>query len=239
MTCSIVLPTYNEVKNIGEIIHSIQAVVEGSEIIIVDDNSPDETSQMVRKLQRELGGIKLVMRREKRGIGSAVEEGYTASSREKIIFMDADFSHNPSDISTVAEKLDQFDVVVCSRFLPGARFEQSVLRTFGTTFLNRFLSKFSRSGIYDLTNGFVGIRRDALKDILEFYKAKNREPFIDLYQLPIVLASAELGLQIIEIPTNYSIRTFGSSKINSLRTATEALRFVITYKIPTLNLFDF
>jgi dolichol-phosphate mannosyltransferase len=231
----VILPTYNEAENILQVIQEIRRNIKDPEIIVVDDNSPDGTFKIVKDLQAKVPNLKILKRREKLGVGSAVKQGYDMSSGKTVIFMDADLSHNPSDLPNIRKELKDYDLVICSRFVKGGGFDQDFFRSKGTPTLQRVLSRMVNANISDLTNGFMGLRRRSLEKVLDFYNEIDMNPFIDLYQFPIILAAERIGLDSIEIPTHYIRRRLGNSKVNSVKTALETFKFFFSFELKSLK----
>lgn len=117
---SAVLPTYNEKGNIKNLILAIsRQLTPPPEIIVVDDNSPDRTWEIVGRLQKEVPDLKLHRRMAERGLATALRDGIAFATGSAIIWMDCDFSHPPALIPEMLKALDEFDVVIASRYIKG------------------------------------------------------------------------------------------------------------------------
>lgn len=158
---SIIIPTYNEKKNIAELIDRIRACTENCEIIIVDDNSPDGTADFARKL-----GATTLVRPEKLGLASAVIDGFKVAKGDILCVMDADLSHPPEIIPQMLEaiKSQNADFVVGSRLAKGGGQRDWSL-------LGKFLSDIARlpamllTDVKDVTSGFFMLKRSVIQGI--------------------------------------------------------------------------
>ena len=121
MRFSIIIPTYNEAKNIVSLLDQIKHLVaDDTEIIIVDDNSPDGTADIVRKYNQNISQkIRLIVRKNESGLSSAILKGVSSSLNEVIIIMDADNSHPPHVIPRLIQEIVDHDLVIASRYMPG------------------------------------------------------------------------------------------------------------------------
>ena len=118
----IIIPTYNEINNISELIDSINTVKDSFHILFVDDNSPDGTGNFIRDLSKNNDNIYLISRKEKLGLGTAYIAGFKwaiDNNYKYVIQMDADLSHNPSDIPRMLKESETHDLVIGSRYLKG------------------------------------------------------------------------------------------------------------------------
>jgi dolichol-phosphate mannosyltransferase len=120
---SIVVPTYNELENIENLLLSVSKKLEGYdyEIIVVDDNSPDGTARIVQEYAAEDDRIKLLVRSGKLGLGSAILEGFGMSKGNYFLMVDADLSHRPEDIKRLIDNRKGADIVIGSRYIKGGK----------------------------------------------------------------------------------------------------------------------
>lgn len=124
----VVLPTYNERENVKKIIDELLGLVHNLDVLIIDDNSPDKTAVLVKELRQENNRIHLIERPKKMGLGTAYGHGFQWALEHgysTVIQMDADFSHQPSYIPAMLEALENCDVVVGSRYVPGGGVDKS------------------------------------------------------------------------------------------------------------------
>ncbi|HEY9169568.1 MAG TPA: polyprenol monophosphomannose synthase [Lutibacter sp.] len=168
----VIIPTYNEKENIEAIVRAVFSQKKQFDILVVDDSSPDGTSEIVRNLQKEFSNLFLEVRKEKNGLGTAYIHGFKWAifkNYDYIIEMDADFSHNPDDLIQLYQACaeDGADFSVGSRYLNN---KINVINwDFKRLFLSYFASKYvrfiTRIPIYDTTAGFVCYKREVLENI--------------------------------------------------------------------------
>jgi dolichol-phosphate mannosyltransferase len=168
----VIIPTYNEKENIEAIVRAVFSQENNFDILIVDDSSPDGTAEIVKQLQSEFLNLFLEVRKEKNGLGTAYIHGFKwalANGYDYIMEMDADFSHNPSDLIKLnnACKVDGADYAIGSRYVNNKI--NVVQWDFKRLFLSYFASKYVRiiTGIpiYDTTAGFVCYHKKVLESI--------------------------------------------------------------------------
>jgi len=168
----IIIPTYNESENIELIINKIINIDNSNDILVVDDNSPDGTPEIVEKLKKIHNKRVFLLKREKKtGLGSAYKAGFKWALEKKypyIFEMDADMSHDPHEISNLKIELIQnkFDVVVGSRYLDGVSVVNWPLsRIFLSYFANLYVRVITSMPIKDATSGFIGYSNQALSSL--------------------------------------------------------------------------
>lgn len=236
---SVVLPTYNESENIAPLIKDINSYIKlPHEIIVVDDDSPDGTSQIVNKLikSQKTINLRLLTRKSKHGLTNSIWDGIKISRGKIIIWMDCDFSHPPRIIPILLNKIDQgYDIAVASRFITGGGFKRNLQNSSDSSFVV-FLSRIMNytiqillgGGFKDYTSGFIAIKRDVFKDIK--LAGDYGEYFIDL-----MTRSMLLGYKFIEVPFVNLPRLKGESKTgnNFSKLIFRGSRYILV----TLNLF--
>jgi len=214
----IVIPTYNEAKNLPGIVAELLALaLPGLAILIVDDNSPDGTGRVADTLAERFPGAVFVHHRpQKQGLGRAYVDGFTralAMGADFIIQMDADFSHSPAVIPTMLAEIQGCDVVVGSRYVPGGRLDErwSWWRRFLSWWANEVWSRLILGlRTRDITAGFKCWRRDTLLGIgLERVKSNGYA-----FQVEMTYLSERLGYRIKEIPIYFEDRRIGQSKMS-------------------------
>ena len=208
---SVIIPTYNEKENIIRLIERLEEVLNTSdfEIVIVDDNSPDGTyKEIIRKFGKRKK-IKALLRKNERGLGSAILHGINNSNSGIIIGMDADFNHPPELIPHMLEEIEGNDLVVASRFIKGGGMEDKI-RYFSTFIFNKFLKQILDFPTMDNMSGFYVIRKEELLKLpLEkVYKGYGE------YHLRLVYLAKKSNLKIKEVPVFYKKRKYGNSKSN-------------------------
>ncbi|MBI4010639.1 MAG: polyprenol monophosphomannose synthase [Candidatus Aenigmarchaeota archaeon] len=211
---SIVLPTYNERENILNLIEHIESVIKRnglkSELVVVDDNSPDGTADAVKKVNKKFRNIRVLIRKEKLGIGSAHMFGYKKSRGDIVIAMDTDLSHDPESIPTMLKKLDEgYDVVVGSRHIKGSYYEKKKFETKKKYLISKFgnilITVISRVPIHDFTNGYRAIRKKVIDGI-------ETESTSNSFLMEFLIKAHRKGFKVTEIPVSFIDRKLGKSK---------------------------
>ena len=215
----VIIPTYNERENIENIIRAVLGLEQGFHILVVEDNSPDGTAEIVKRLQREdfAGRLFMLQRAGKQGLGTAYIAGFRWALEhdyEYIFEMDADFSHNPADLPRLlaACRDEGADVSIGSRYVSGVNV---VNWPMGRVLMSYFASKYVRlvTGlpIHDTTAGFVCYRRRVLQTIpLDRIRFKGYA-----FQIEMKFTAYKHGFRIREVPVIFINRELGTSKMNS------------------------
>jgi len=207
---SIIIPTYNELENIGKIIRAINGLQLRQEIVVVDDSSPDATAGLVSKLSMDYNNVKFLVRPRKMGIGSAYKDGLKLASGNILFEMDADLSHNPQELSEIADALEHADVVVASRHVSGGRIVGwKWYRKLIHTGANLFAELVLGLKVKDSTSGFRAYRRAAFEQIV----LKSRFDGFE-FQVEAIHIARKLGLKVTEVPTTFINRRYGNSKLH-------------------------
>ena len=212
----VIIPTYNERENVQDIIRAVLGYSD-FEILIVDDGSPDGTADRVREIMPEYPNIlHLIERSGKLGLGTAYIKGFKWGLErhyEYLFEMDADFSHNPTDLPRLlrALKRDRVGVVVGSRYTPGGMVENWPLNrqliSYGASLYVRFITWMP---VKDPTAGFIGYRRKVL-ETLDLDKIE----FIGYaFQIEMKFATWQNNFRIVELPITFKDRTKGTSKMS-------------------------
>lgn len=222
---SIIIPTFNESRNITDLLDQIHSNIPAGtnvEIIIVDDNSPDGTGLIVEKyieskmsnLRRDKSeqdiSIKIVHRKEKTGLISALVNGISTSEGQNVLIMDADFSHPPEVIDKMISELknDPNCIIIGSRYITGGAINgmpfKRLLLSVGANFIARH--GLSLKNVYDPMSGFFAFPKHTLHDI-EF----NTDGFKILLE---ILIKKKSTIKIKEIPYTFKDRKYGQSKLN-------------------------
>ena len=204
---SMILATYNESENIGDMLGAIITAVPGPlEIIVVDDNSPDQTW----KLAIDYGDprVKVIRRMNTRGLASAINRGLIESQGEYIGWMDSDMCHPPSLLPAMLETLKTCDVVIGSRYVKGGRDDRDASRVLTSRLVNRLASLVLGHGILDYDSGFILMHRHVL-DSVSLTPAGYGAYFIEF-----IYACRRKGLKVVELPYTFTERLKGVSKSN-------------------------
>ena len=205
---SVIIPTFNEKKNIVRLIEKIQGVIPPShEIIIVDDNSPDGTGAEVKKKYSGNSKIHLINRRQDPSLGKSVLLGIEKARGKIIIGMDADGNHKPDEIPELLNFLSRYDLVISSRFVKGGGM-QNRFRYLTSYLMNFFLKIILKSKVCDLTSGFYAVKRETL---LKLPIDKIYYGYGD-YFFRLIYYAQKRGLLLYELPGYFADRIYGRSK---------------------------
>lgn len=212
----IIIPTYNEKENISQIISETFRLLPGVFVLVVDDNSPDGTAEVVNGLKKQFPNLSLLLRKRKEGLGkayiNAFEETLKDKDVRKIAMMDADFTHNPAHLSEMLQTADDFDVVIGSRHIEGGKTEGWELwRRVLSKGANFYCRQVLRLPIYDYTSGFNVINADSLRKV-DFSKI-DISGYAFLIELKYLLNKE--GASLKEIPILLKNRRGGESKISN------------------------
>lgn len=222
----VIIPTYNEKANIEAMLAAVLKQSENLDVLIVDDGSPDGTAALVKNIMKTEPRVYIIERAGKLGLGTAYLRGFKwalARQYAYIIEMDADFSHNPTVIPILLQKIKEADVVIGSRYIKGGAVEH-------WTWFRRLLSR--GAGIYtklltglplaDPTSGFKCFRRTVLEHInLNAIRSDGYG-----FQIETMHAAWQKKFHLKEIPITFSDRRNGASKM-SWRIAREAFWLVL------------
>ena len=214
MKTLIISPTYNERKNIEQLIDMVIGENPELHLLIVDDNSPDGTGEKVKKLQTEYKNLFLETRPKKSGLGTAYIFGFKWALEKKydnIIQMDADLSHNPKDLPRMVNNLQKYDLVIGSRYINGISVVNWPLRrlmlSYGANAYSRIITGMP---IMDGTGGFKACRSSVLSNIdLDSVKSQ-----VYSFQIEMNFRAWVKKFNIKEIPIIFSDRTIGQSKMS-------------------------
>lgn len=213
----VIIPTYNEIENIGKIIDAVIALPGRYDILVVDDGSPDGTADAVRARQEVYPGrVSLIERSGKLGLGTAYIAGFEWALQhdyEYVFEMDADFSHNPDDLPRLREACVSGggDVAIGSRYVSGVNV---VNWPIGRVIMSYFASKYVRfvtgMKIADTTAGFKCYRRKVLETLnLDKIRFKGYA-----FQIEMKFAAYKCGFKLIEVPIIFINRALGTSKMS-------------------------
>lgn len=217
---SIVIPTYNESRNIVALIsrisetmaESVHLIGSTAEILVVDDNSPDRTGDLCLSAGNKDCPVKVIVRTDERGLGTAVKRGIMESTGDIIVVMDADFSHDCSMIPklAIAVNSDSIDAAIASRFADGGKMSASPHLLIGSRMLNVFVRTVLAMPVKDVTGGFIAVRRTSLQglDSDTIFRGYGD------YCIALLYKGFTRGWHLKEIPFAYSHRQAGSSKTN-------------------------
>jgi len=211
----IVVPTYNEKENVRELCDAVLSLGDGIGMLIVDDNSPDGTGDIVDAIAEENDRIHVIHREEKLGLGSAYITGFKwalANTAAKFIFeMDADFSHNPASIPVFLEAIRDHDLIVGSRYLNGITVINwplsRLILSCGANIYTRIVTGLP---LKDSTGGFKCFRREVLEQLpLDTIRSDGYS-----FQIEMNFFCWKKGFRIKEIPIIFEDRRVGVSKMS-------------------------
>ena len=226
---SVVIATYNERENIGRLIKAIDNICKknkiSEEILVADDSSPDKTYELVKRLEKKYQNLRLILRKKREGLGAALLDGYLKSSAPVVMSMDADFSHDPNEIPKMYREIKQgFDVVQCSRYMPGGGVKgkpfHKVIVSKGAAFVASLILGMRLS---DYTNNFRMFKRKALP---KRFNSKG-----NVFLAEFLYNAHKKGLKITEIPITFVERKEGKSKTRLLREITLFMLGVIKLRL--------
>lgn len=224
MKTTIVIPTYNEAENLPKLVSVLfQLPMPDLSLLIVDDNSPDGTGQIAEDLGRETGGrVRVLHRAGKLGLGTAYIEGFQLSlnqGAEAVGQMDADFSHPVDKIPRLVEALQQYDVALGSRYIPGGSLDERwpIWRKGLSAWGNFYARTILGLPMKDVTGGFRLWRSTTLRRMpLDRIRSNGY-----IFQVEMAYVAHRLGFTFREVPIHFADRRWGQSKM-SVRIQLEA-----------------
>lgn len=228
----VIIPTYNEKENIENILRKVFSLPDVFHVLIVDDGSPDGTADIVKNLQEEYQGILHIEERKgKLGLGTAYIHGFNWALKynyEYIFEMDADFSHNPADLTRLKLAcVNGADMAIGSRYIKGVNVVNWPMgRVLMSYFASVYVRLITRITIQDATAGFICYRRIVLSAI-----PLDKIKFIGYaFQIEMKFTAIKYGFKVVEIPIIFTDRTEGTSKMNT-KIFREAFLGVIQIKL--------
>jgi len=221
----VISPTYNEAENIQTFISSVFLIKDLS-LLVIDDNSPDGTADIVLSNMKKNTNLHLISREKKLGLGTAYIEGFEwflNSDYDFCVQMDSDFSHTFEDLMGLLKYIENADLIIGSRYVPGGS-------TKGWSTYRRLLSKYANilsktilnSHIKDLTGGFKILSRKVIEEIVKSKPKSNGYTF----QIEVNNLIEKKGFKIIEIPITFVERELGRSKMNN-QIVVEAVKYLL------------
>jgi dolichol-phosphate mannosyltransferase len=210
----VVIPTFNERDNISKLIPELLCQGGGIHVLVVDDNSPDGTGDVVEGMAGINDRVHIIHRPGKMGLGSAYRDGFRialALGAVKIVQMDADFSHDPKSIPALLNKLDQYDLVIGSRYLNGVSVVNWPIRRLLLSYLaNVYTRMITGLDIYDCTSGFKAFRREVIEAVdLDTIRSDGYS-----FQIEMNYRCAEMNFDTAEVPIIFIDRHAGTSKMS-------------------------
>lgn len=235
----VVLPTYNEADNVPRLLRAVRAAAPEVEVLVVDDGSPDGTADIARRIGSEVGGVRVLERPGKGGLGSAYRAGFDmvlAEGYDVVISMDADLSHDPGVIPEMLRLIDHgADAVVGSRYVTGGGttdwpIRRQLLSKWGNAYTRAVLGLPTR----DCTSGFRAYRASALAAIDPGSTSADGYAFLT----ELVRRLTRSGATVVETPIIFRDRTLGKSKMSGRIIAESMLlvtRWAVTDRLARLR----
>ncbi|TFB13531.1 polyprenol monophosphomannose synthase [Candidatus Marinimicrobia bacterium MT.SAG.4] len=234
MKALVIIPTYNESDNIKKAIQLVFKSAKNVDVLVVDDNSPDKTANVVKAMMKKDKRVNLIERKAKEGLGTAYIAGFKFALKrnyDRILEMDADLSHDPSEIPNFLKASEEADVVIGSRYLNGVNVVHWPLRrlilSYGANIYSRVITGMP---LHDTTSGFKCFRREVLEAVdLDAVHSGGYS-----FQIEMNFRAWCKGFRLKEIPIIFVDRTLGQSKMN-LSIMVEAVKVVWKLKYQQLS----
>ncbi|MFZ9628509.1 MAG: polyprenol monophosphomannose synthase [Ilumatobacteraceae bacterium] len=215
MRTTVVIPTYDEIATIEQLLRAVRAAVPAAGILVVDDGSPDGTADRADELGRELGSIDVLRRAGKAGLGSAYRAGFRRAiddGAEVVVQMDADLSHPPDVLPALLANVEHgADLAIGSRYVPGGlTVDWPRRRQWLSRWGNRYSAGVLGLAVNDATAGFRAYRVDALRRInFETVRSDGYG-----FQVEMTYRMVRMRSRIVEFPITFVDRAAGTSKIS-------------------------
>jgi len=214
----VILPTYNEagsiVRFLVELFDVLDRYAPSSEVLVIDDASPDGTADLIEKHFEGESRATVVRRAGRRGLAFSIRDGLVRARGKRLVVMDSDFNHDPQMLPTLLESLAACDIASGSRFVPGGGM-YSPTRQLGSLTMNAFIAAVLQTRIRDNLSGFFAIRSERIRPLLRddvFHGYGD-------YYFRLLWWAGRLGYRVLETPVVYRSREGGGSKTPLLRTS--------------------
>jgi len=213
--CLVVIPTYQEAGNVEEVIRRSRAALPRGEVLIVDDASPDGTADLASALAGQLGGVSVLRRSSKEGLGAAYRAGFSWGIErgfEVLVEMDADLQHDPAALPSLLRSIeDGADLAIGSRYVDGGSIPSwSWRRRALSVYGNRYAAAVLGLPVADATSGFRAYRADALRALdTAAFRADGYG-----FQIETAYRVTRSGGRIVEVPIAFADRVVGTSKMS-------------------------
>lgn len=215
MRVLVVVPTYQEVENIEELLRRVRLAVPAADMLVVDDDSPDGTADVAVTVGCELGRVEVLRRGSKGGLGSAYRAGFgrgLEQGYDVLVQMDADLSHDPAAIPSLLDALADADLAVGSRYVAGGSIphwpaRRRALSRYG----NQYATAVLRLGIRDATSGFRAYKAETLRIVDVEHTTATGYGF----QVELAYRASLRGCKLVEVPIVFIDRVRGTSKMSS------------------------
>ena len=226
----ICLPTYNERENLEPMLRALGGLgLEGLEVLVIDDSSPDGTGEIADRLAAELDWVHVLHRERKEGLGPAYLAGFRRAlelGADLVFEMDCDFSHDPADVPRLVEAAERADLVLGSRYVAGGGTRNwGLVRRFISRGGSLYAQVLLQLGIRDLTGGFKCYRRRVLETIdLDAIDSRGYA-----FQIETTYRAIRAGFSVVEVPITFADREVGGSKMS------KAIVLEAIWKVPALR----
>jgi dolichol-phosphate mannosyltransferase len=226
----ICLPTYNERENLESMVRALGGLgLDGLEVLVIDDASPDGTGEIADRLAAELPWVHVLHRERKEGLGPAYLAGFRRAlelGADLVFEMDCDFSHDPEDVPRLVQAAEDADLVLGSRYVPGGGTRNwDLVRRFISRGGSLYAQALLQLGIRDLTGGFKCYRRAVLETIdLDAISSLGYA-----FQIETTYRALRAGFRVVEVPITFSDREVGGSKMS------KAIVLEAIWKVPVLR----
>ncbi|PID60882.1 MAG: dolichyl-phosphate beta-D-mannosyltransferase [Ignavibacteriae bacterium] len=214
MKSIVIIPTYNEINNIQKLIPELLNLYDDLDILIVDDNSPDGTGDFVEEISEQSSRVKLLKRKGKLGLGTAYVAGYKymlENGYDVAFQMDADYSHDPKEIANFKKYLDEYDLIIGSRYVQGVNvINWPMSRLLLSYFANIYTKVITGLPLMDCTGGFKCFKRRVLESIdLNSIRSNGYS-----FQIEMNYKAWIKGFKLKEISIIFMDRVAGTSKMS-------------------------
>ncbi len=214
----VLLPTYNEAENVTKMVSTLMALpIEGLEVMVIDDNSPDGTGRIADELAEEFPGrVHVLHRQAKQGLGQAYKAGFRRAlemGADYMVQMDCDFSHPPEKLPEMVARAAEYDVVIGSRYVKGGSLDPQwgVGRRLLSWWANRIYIRFIlRTRMKDATGGFRVWSRHVIQG-LDLSRVRSNGY---IFQAELAYLTERLGYSVFEVPIHFAERRMGTSKMS-------------------------
>jgi len=227
----ICLPTYDERENVESMVRALGSLeLEGLEVLVIDDASPDGTGEIAARLADELPWVHVLHRKKKEGLGPAYLAGFARAlelGADFVFEMDCDFSHDPADVPRLAAASEKADLVLGSRYVSGGGTRNwGLVRRFISRAGSLYAQVLLQLGIRDLTGGFKCYRRAVLETIdLSAIDSRGYA-----FQIETTYRAVRAGFRVVEVPITFADREVGGSKMS------KSIVVEAVWKVPALRL---
>ncbi|SFR95755.1 Glycosyl transferase family 2 [Microbacterium sp. cf046] len=224
----IIVPAWNEAKNVGTTVREIQAASPAYDVVVIDDGSADQTSRIARE-----AGARVLTLPFNLGVGGAMRTGFTYAQRHgysRAIQVDADGQHNPADIDLVLSGLDHADISIGARFADVGDYTVRGPRRWAMIFLARVLSRVAKTRLTDATSGFRAAGPRAIDQYVRYYPS---EYFGDT--LDSLVAACHAGLTVTQVPVAMRARMHGTSTQGTVGATLYLLRAVFALSLAVMR----